>query len=100
MVASRRRFLEMVSAGAAGATLGFAGEPVLGMIFPPANYPVPPEATKMYPTGVRFLAEGVGLERMTPEGYDKVVDRIVPAAQHLAKQGANGKEDDEDWWTE
>ena len=24
----------------------------------------------------------------------------VPAAQARAKQGANGKEDDEDWWTE
>ena len=43
----------------------------------------------MYPSGVRFLATGVGLERMTPEGYDKVFDRIVPAAQQLASQGAN-----------
>jgi len=31
----------------------------------------------------------VGLERMTPEGYDKVIDRIVPAARQLASQGAN-----------
>ena len=59
------------------------------MIFPPANLPVPPEAHEMYPSGVRFLALGVGLERMTPEGYDKVVDRILPAAQKLAAQGAN-----------
>ena len=43
----------------------------------------------MYPSGVRFLALGVGLERMTPEGYDHVVDRIVPAAEKLAAQGAN-----------
>jgi arylmalonate decarboxylase len=90
MAASRRQFLQVASAGAACAALGLAADPVLGMIFPPANYPVPPEATKMYPTGIRFLAEGVGLERMTPEGYEKVVDRIVPAAQHLAKQGASG----------
>jgi arylmalonate decarboxylase len=59
------------------------------MIFPPANTPVPPEALTMYPAGVKFLALGVGLERMTPEGYDQVVDRIVPAAQALASQGAN-----------
>ena len=26
---------------------------------------------------------------MTPEGYDQVFDRIVPAAQKLAKEGAN-----------
>lgn len=85
---SRRQFVKVAGAGAAWAALGAAADPVLGMIFPPANYAVPPEARKMYPTGVRFLAEGVGLERMTPEGYDKVVDKIVPAAQHLAKQGA------------
>jgi arylmalonate decarboxylase len=90
---SRRRFLQITSAGIAGATLAYstkaATDPVLGMIFPPANTPVPPEARLMYPTGVRFLAIGVGLERMTPEGYDQVVDRIVPAAQKLATDGAN-----------
>jgi len=90
---SRRQFLKTASAGAAFAALavstGAADEPVLGMIFPPANTPVPPEAYAMYPSGVQFLALGVGLERMTPEGYDKVVDRIVPAAKKLASQGAN-----------
>ncbi len=43
----------------------------------------------MYPKGIRFLGEGVGLERMTPAGYDAVVDKIVPAAQHLKSQGAS-----------
>jgi arylmalonate decarboxylase len=86
---SRRQFLQAGGAGAACAALGFSAEPVLGMIFPPANYPVPPEAKQLYPSGVRFLAEGVGLERMTPEGYDKVIDKIIPAAQKLAKDGAN-----------
>lgn len=88
-LSSRRNFLKIASAGAASAALAGAAEPVVGMIFPPANYQVPPEAHLMYPSRVKFLAEGVGLERMTPEGYDKVVDKIVPAAQHLAKQGAN-----------
>src|SRR5438270_13581945 len=87
---SRRQFLEIAAAGAAGAVLGYSAEPVLGMIFPPLNYPVPPEATALYPHGVKFLAEGVGLERMTPEGYDKVVPLIVPAAKKLAQQGATG----------
>ena len=88
---SRRQFLRLAGAGAAVAALGDlanAAEPVLGMIYPPANTPVPPEAKLMYPTGVRFLATGVGLERMTPEGYDKVVDHIVPAAKQLAALGA------------
>ena len=43
----------------------------------------------MYPAGVGFLAIGVGLERMTPEGYDQVIDRIVPAARQLKREGAN-----------
>jgi arylmalonate decarboxylase len=90
---SRREFLKVATAGATLAALGVsadaAGDPVLGMIFPPVNTPVPPEARLMYPEGVEFLALGVGLERMTPEGYDKVVDRIVPAAQKLASDGAN-----------
>jgi len=88
----RREFMKIASAGAATAAIAnsaFAAEPMLGMIFPPANTPVPPEARLMYPSGVRFLAIGVGLERMTPEGYDKVFDHIVPAAQQLASQGAN-----------
>jgi arylmalonate decarboxylase len=90
---SRRRFLKAAAAGLLGVAVDIptrsAAEPVLGMIFPPANTPVPPEAHLMYPTGVRFLAEGVGLERMTPEGYDKVFDRIVPASERLASAGAN-----------
>lgn len=92
---SRRDFLRLASAGAALAAFGAdsllaaQGQPTLGMIFPPANLPVPPEAYEMYPSGVRFLALGVGLERMTPEGYDQVVGRIVPAAKKLAVDGAN-----------
>src|SRR5271167_3364290 len=89
---TRRQFLKIATAGVAGASFGVpasaGGEPMLGMIFPPANTPVPPEAQLMYPAGVRFLATGVGLERMTPEGYDQVVGRIVPAAQDLSAHGA------------
>jgi arylmalonate decarboxylase len=86
---SRRQFLKTASALTAGSALAGTVEPTLGMIFPPADYPVPPEAKLMYPSGVRFLALGVGLERMTPEGYDKVIDNIVPAAKKLAADGAN-----------
>jgi arylmalonate decarboxylase len=89
MTNSRREFLKIASAGAACAGLGVSAEPSLGMIFPPANYPVPPEAHRMYPTGIRFLAVGVGLQSMTPEGYDAVIDKIAPSAEKLAKDGAN-----------
>ena len=32
-------------------------EPKLGMIFPPKDNPVPPEAKLLYPKGVEFLAD-------------------------------------------
>ena len=88
MHSDRRHFLKIAGSGLVTAALSSAAEPVLGLIFPPANYPVPAEATLMYPKGIRFLAEGVGLERMTPEGYDKAVPKILPAAEKLKSQGA------------
>lgn len=42
----------------------------------------------MYPTGARFQAASLGLKTMTPQGYDAVLERIVPAAQALHAQGA------------
>jgi hypothetical protein len=33
---------------------------VLGLIFPPKDYPVPPEATAALSTGVKFLSRGIG----------------------------------------
>jgi arylmalonate decarboxylase len=85
---NRRQFLKIGSAGAAVAALGVSADPVLGLIFPPANRPVPEEGLLMYPSGVKFIVEGLGLATMTPEGYDKVLDHIPPAAEKLAKRGA------------
>ena len=73
---TRRDFLwtsiagAVVTAAAGRGTAAAAGEPVLGLIFPPKDYPVPPEALRLYPTGVTFLSRGIGLERLTPDGYD------------------------------
>jgi len=67
----------------------WAADPALGLIFPPLNYPIPPDAKQLYPKGVEFLSGGVGLPGgMTVEGYDEAVPRIIPEAQRLAKQGA------------
>jgi arylmalonate decarboxylase len=89
---SRRQFLQSAAAAALAAPLiqnvAHAAEPVMGMIFPPANYPVPPEAKLLYPSGVTFLAEGVGLTGMTIEGYNDAVTRIVPASLKLKERGA------------
>ncbi|HEY3824737.1 MAG TPA: hypothetical protein VGL82_09270 [Bryobacteraceae bacterium] len=91
MTNSRRDFLKIAAAGATCAQLAVSAtqEPTVGLIFPPANYPMPPEVHKMYPSGIRFLGIGVGLPSMTPEGYDSVIDKIVPSALELKKQGAN-----------
>jgi len=84
---SRRHFLH-TAAGAIAVPLASAAEPVLGMIFPPANYPVPPEATLLYPNGVRFLAAGLAFNGMTLESYEEAVPRIVPTAVQLKERGA------------
>lgn len=84
---SRRTFLQTAAVSLA-APLASAAEPVLGMIFPPANYPVPPEAKLLYPRGVAFLAEGLAFHGMTIDSYNEAVPRIVPAALKLKQRGA------------
>ena len=91
MPLSRREFLHTgLAAGVAAASAGVeAAPPVLGVIAPPANYPVPPEGLALYQSDLRFIVYGLGLKTMTPEGYDSVIDKIVPAGEQLAKDGAN-----------
>lgn len=94
MTTSRREFLKAGSAATALVALGSFGRasgqagPVLGMIFPPLNYPVPVEARRMYPSGITFLARGIGLSGMTPDGYDEAIPKVVPAAISMAEEGA------------
>jgi arylmalonate decarboxylase len=88
MTHSRREFLKASTIGVAATTLAKSAVPTLGLIFP-VTRPVPPEGLAMYPTGVKFLVADVGLKTMTPEGYDAVLDRIGPAGEKLAAQGAN-----------
>jgi arylmalonate decarboxylase len=91
---TRREFIRItatMTGCAAFATSALAAdpEPALGLIFPPLNYPIPPDAKRLYPAGVRFLSTGVGLPGgMTLQGYDEAIPRVIPAAQELAKQGA------------
>jgi arylmalonate decarboxylase len=85
---SRRQFLQGAAAALLAAPLASAAEPKLGMIFPPKDYPVPPEATMLYPQGVTFLADDVAFSGMTIAGYDEAVPRIVPAALRLKERGA------------
>jgi len=84
---SRRQFLKLTSAAAASITLRAAAEPAVGLIFPSSNRPVPPEARTLYPTGVRFLAEGMGLGRTLPEDFDHLIEHAIPVANKLSKAG-------------
>lgn len=88
MTHSRRDFLAASIAVALAARPAAAADPVLGLIFPPKDYPVPPEALRLYPTGVKFLSRGIGLERLTPEGYDAAIPKVIPAAESLVREGA------------
>jgi arylmalonate decarboxylase len=93
MTHSRRDFVRIAAAATAGAALGsglaYGQERAVGLIFPPLDYPIPPDARRLYPAGVQFLGDGVGLPGgMTLAGYDEAIPRVIPVAQALAKRGA------------
>jgi arylmalonate decarboxylase len=93
MATSRRELIKVGLSAACAAVAGHAfaagTDPAVGLIFPPLNYPIPPDARRLYPRGIEFLSGGVGLPGgMTVEGYDEAIPRVIPAAEALAKQGA------------
>src|SRR5688572_33417793 len=91
---TRRDFVRIAGGAAVYTALGasdvaIAQERAVGLIFPPLDYPIPPDAKRLYPRGVEFLGDGVGLPGgMTLEGYDEAIPRVIPVAQALAKRGA------------
>ena len=94
MPTTRREFLGALSAAAACPLIArqtfAAASPTLGLIFPPENYPIPPDARMLFPSGVEFIGNGVGLPGgMTVQGYEEAVPRILPRAIELANKGAN-----------
>jgi len=90
MTITRREFMTTAAGVALIPPLAAAGNPTLGLIFPPENYPIPPDAKLLFPKGVDFIGNGVGLPGgMTVEGYEEAIPRVLPKAQDLAKQGAN-----------
>ncbi|MGB6535632.1 MAG: aspartate/glutamate racemase family protein [Xanthobacteraceae bacterium] len=60
----------------------------IGLVVPFAKDEVPFEGPIMYP-GVRFVPRGVGVRALTPEGYEPAWNAILPAAEHLARQGVD-----------
>ncbi len=94
----RRKFLAALAATFAAAGLAPRRAratdkvPVLGLIFPPSNRGIPEEGVAMYGDRLRFVVTGLGLDRMTPEGYDAVIGLIPEAAERLVKAGAEAIE--------
>lgn len=94
----RREFMTragaLAVAGGASSRWAWAADdaPVLGLIFPPSDRGIPEEGIAMYGDKLRFVVTGLGLDRMTPDGYDAVIDRIPRAAEALAAQGAEAIE--------
>jgi len=92
---TRRALLDLIGAASVAAILSSAaraGTPAalrkLGLIFPPAGRGVPEEGLTMYGGRIEFLVETLGLETMTPDGYDAVIERIGPSAEKLKARGA------------
>lgn len=96
MLRERRRFISGCAASALTAPLAgsLAAErvPVLGLIFPPFGRGVPEEGVAMYGDRLKFVVTGLGLDRMTPDGYDAVIPKIPAAARQLAEAGAEAIE--------
>jgi arylmalonate decarboxylase len=65
-----------------------ASHPTIGLVVPFADDRSPPEGAIMYP-GVTFIPRGTGVQSLTPAGYDAAADKIVPAADDLAKKGVD-----------
>ena len=93
MSMQRRDFVRVGTAASLLTALGLpafgADAPTAGLIFPPADYPIPPDAGRLYPSGVRFIGNGLGFSGMTIEGYNEAIPRALPRAQELAAQGAD-----------
>jgi arylmalonate decarboxylase len=65
-----------------------ASRPVIGLVVPFADDRSPPEGAVMYPQAT-FIPRGTGVTSLTPQGYDDAADKIVPAADDLAKKGVD-----------
>jgi arylmalonate decarboxylase len=93
MATSRRDLLKLGSALTASAALGgralAQADPTAGLIFPPLDYPIPPDAKELFPSGLRFISNGVGFSGMTIEGYEEAIPRVLPRAADLAREGAD-----------
>jgi arylmalonate decarboxylase len=62
--------------------------PTIGLIVPPAEGKVPDDGRLLYSGQVRFIAKGLALGQISPEGYEAVIDSVTDKARALAEDGA------------
>ncbi|HYF16287.1 MAG TPA: arylmalonate decarboxylase [Ramlibacter sp.] len=62
--------------------------PTIGLVVPPAAGEVPQDAAQLYGDRYRFIARGLGIGGVSPEGFRPVVDDIVRKAVELREAGA------------
>jgi arylmalonate decarboxylase len=59
-----------------------------GLIVPPAAGLVPQDAGQLYADRVKFIARGLGVSAVSPEGFESVVGHILDKARELRDAGA------------
>ena len=62
--------------------------PRLGLIVPPAHGAVPVDGPVLYGQRYEFLARGLGLQSVSTEGYEEVINAVVGHAIALRDAGA------------
>lgn len=65
-----------------------ASVPTLGLVVPPAHGQVPGDGPLLYGERVRFIARGLGIGGVSPEGFAPVIDTVLDRARELRAAGA------------
>jgi arylmalonate decarboxylase len=62
--------------------------PCIGLIVPPAHGHVPQDGADLYGQRYRFIARGLGIGGVSPEGFAPVIDTVLDRARELRAAGA------------
>jgi len=62
--------------------------PCIGLIVPPAHGQVPQDGADLYGKRYRFIARGLGIGGVSPEGFAPVIDTVLDRARELRAAGA------------
>lgn len=63
-------------------------QPCIGLIVPPAHGNVPQDGPDLYGDRYRFIARGLALPAVSPDGFDAVIDSVLARARELREAGA------------